>query len=80
MIDFKMGLWFHCSACNTEAKGRSDRPFTIGSWNEHIKSGSTHSKRLAEMNSVAKIREMQKWEGMYTNYILQWNEISIHMY
>ena len=61
-VDLKMVLWFDCSVCNTEVKGRSDRPFTIGRWNEHINSGSAHSKKLAEMNSVATIKEKQKKE------------------
>ena len=59
-VDLKLGLWFHCNFCNTEVKGRSDCPFTIGQCNEHINSGSAHSKRLEEMNSVVKVREMNK--------------------
>ena len=29
-VDRKNGLWFHCNECNTEIKGRSGCPFTIG--------------------------------------------------
>jgi hypothetical protein len=59
-VDLKTGLWFYCSVCHTEVKSRSDRPFTIGRWNEHIKSGSAHSKRVMEIDQVASIREKRK--------------------
>ncbi|KAL3789023.1 hypothetical protein HJC23_008170 [Cyclotella cryptica] len=59
-VDMTNGLWFHCSLCNTEVKGRSDRPFTIGRWNEHIKPGSAHYQKLKKVDSIAEIRKKSK--------------------
>jgi hypothetical protein len=59
-VDLKNELWFHSSVCNTEVKGRPDCPFTIVQWNEHIKPGSAHCKKLEQVDSIAMIREKSK--------------------
>ena len=59
-VDVKKGLWFYCSVCNAEVKGRSDRPFTIGRWNEHIKPGSAHCQKLDKVDVIAEIRKKSK--------------------
>ena len=58
-VDVKNGSWFHCSLCDTNVKGRSDRPFTIGRWKEHIQS-SAHTTRLKSVDYLAQLREKQE--------------------
>ena len=58
-VDVKNGSWFYCSLCDTNVKGRSDRPFTIGQWKEHIQS-SAHTTRLKSVDYLAQLREKQE--------------------
>lgn len=68
-LTLKIGLWFHCITCNTEFKGQSDCPFTFVEWKEHIKSGSFNSKKLAAIDSVAKIKKKHKGGKVFTSII-----------
>ena len=59
-VDMANGLWYHCSLCNIEVKGRKGRSWTMSRWDEHTAKDSPHDERAKNKDSISGIREKKK--------------------
>lgn len=60
-VDHKYGRWYHCDICDREIAVRGDgRDFTLGSWNEHVKTDDAHLKAVARRKEVRRLKLKRK--------------------
>ena len=59
-VDMANGLWYHCSLCNIEVKGRKGRSWTMSRWDKHTAKDSPHDERAKNDDSISGIREKKK--------------------
>ena len=56
----KNGVFYDCRTCGSSVKGRDDRPYTLGRWNEHKKCSEQHRIALQRKDREKELRLMAK--------------------
>lgn len=45
-VHIAKGLWAHCQLCDKHIPTKSSELYTVGQWNQHVKSDMAHQKKI----------------------------------